>query len=66
MFDYDGYLERLTDEHLEDLVICPHCEGGGYDTDEQECYLCEGVGEVSPMLKRQYLREKKEEAHEID
>jgi len=61
MYDFDGYLDRLTEQHLEDLDICPHCEGACYDTDEQECYLCEGLGEVSPMLKRQYLKEKKDE-----
>jgi len=63
MYDFDGYLDRLTEQHLEDLDICPHCEGACYDTDEQECYLCEGLGEVSPMLKRQYLKEKKDETN---
>ena len=65
MYDYDNYLDARTDEYLEDLVTCPHCGGAGYDTDEQECYLCEGVGEVAPMLKRQYIKEK-QEIHEID
>lgn len=63
--DYDTYLERLIEQQTEGET-CPHCKGTGYENSEeeyeQECYFCDGVGEVHPFRKREYIKEKKDES----
>ena len=51
-----GADENPNSPFNDDLIICPKCEGNKTESDGEECYTCEGTGEISEFIYNQLMK----------